>query len=174
MRRRPNSNPSSQFDIIIDRDNTPIIPNNSSAAALAVVSQKLDSHNIMAVYSFVYGRYSLLLSLLLLLFLGYFSSPLTHTVTILYLVFSNDGELFNPGQFLLSISPYLFASLGTCLCVGFSVIGAAWGIMITGASLLGAAVRAPRYIILQLNTPGFSKLSKIKNTHKESNKCHLL
>jgi len=43
-----------------------------------------------------------------------------------------------------SISPYFFASLGTALAVGLSVLGAAWGIFITGSTLVGAAVKEPR------------------------------
>lgn len=45
---------------------------------------------------------------------------------------------------LTSISPYLFASVGTALAIGLSVLGAAWGIFITGVSLLGAAIKHPR------------------------------
>lgn len=43
-----------------------------------------------------------------------------------------------------SISPYLFAYVGTALAIGLSVLGAAWGIFITGVSLLGAAIKHPR------------------------------
>jgi len=42
------------------------------------------------------------------------------------------------------INPYFFAVLGVALCVGMSVLGAAWGIFITGSSLVGAAIRVPR------------------------------
>eukprot|EP00871_Galdieria_phlegrea_P004917 jgi/Galph1/5426/GphlegSOOS_G4040.1 len=42
------------------------------------------------------------------------------------------------------ISPYFFACLGTALAVGLSVLGAAWGIFITGSSLMGAAIKEPR------------------------------
>jgi F0F1-type ATP synthase membrane subunit c/vacuolar-type H+-ATPase subunit K len=45
---------------------------------------------------------------------------------------------------LNDIDPYAWAFVGTGLAIGLSVLGAAWGIFITGASLLGAAVRAPR------------------------------
>jgi V-type H+-transporting ATPase proteolipid subunit len=41
-------------------------------------------------------------------------------------------------------SPYSWAYVGVAISLGFSIIGAAWGIFITGASLLGASVKAPR------------------------------
>jgi V-type H+-transporting ATPase proteolipid subunit len=43
-----------------------------------------------------------------------------------------------------NISPYYWSAIGIALCVGLSVAGAAWGIFITGSSLLGAAIRVPR------------------------------
>ncbi|KAI7843508.1 hypothetical protein COHA_002751 [Chlorella ohadii] len=43
-----------------------------------------------------------------------------------------------------NISPYFWSALGISLCVGLSIIGAAWGIFITGSSLVGAAIREPR------------------------------
>ena len=45
-------------------------------------------------------------------------------------------------QVLDSIDPYAWAFVGAGLAIGLSVLGAAWGIFITGSSLLGAAVRA--------------------------------
>eukprot|EP00735_Rhodelphis_limneticus_P014836 TRINITY_DN8932_c0_g1::TRINITY_DN8932_c0_g1_i1::g.24734::m.24734 TRINITY_DN8932_c0_g1::TRINITY_DN8932_c0_g1_i1::g.24734 ORF type:complete len:210 (+),score=47.79,sp/Q9SLA2/VATO2_ARATH/59.30/2e-61,ATP-synt_C/PF00137.16/2.6e-16,ATP-synt_C/PF00137.16/3.9e-15 TRINITY_DN8932_c0_g1_i1:62-631(+) len=49
-----------------------------------------------------------------------------------------------------SIDYYFFASLGPTLAIGVSVLGSAWGIFITGASLLGGAIRVPRLRIKNL------------------------
>lgn len=43
-----------------------------------------------------------------------------------------------------AISPYFWSALGIYIAMGASVLGAAWGIFVTGSSLLGAALRAPQ------------------------------
>ncbi|CAM6091640.1 unnamed protein product [Calypogeia fissa] len=45
---------------------------------------------------------------------------------------------------LLYLSPYVFAAIGIAISIGVSVLGASWGIYITGSSLIGAAIKAPR------------------------------
>lgn len=57
-----------------------------------------------------------------------------------------SSEFCNAGwaEVLTHMSPYGFANMGVAFGLGLSIVGAAWGIWLTGSSLVGAAVKAPR------------------------------
>merc|ERR1711998_121649 len=52
------------------------------------------------------------------------------------------GETY--GSIWSGMDPSFLAFFGTGFALGFSVLGAAWGIFLTGSSLLGAAIKVPR------------------------------
>eukprot|EP00615_Pteridomonas_danica_P008902 CAMPEP_0114361346 /NCGR_PEP_ID=MMETSP0101-20121206/24650_1 /TAXON_ID=38822 ORGANISM="Pteridomonas danica, Strain PT" /NCGR_SAMPLE_ID=MMETSP0101 /ASSEMBLY_ACC=CAM_ASM_000211 /LENGTH=194 /DNA_ID=CAMNT_0001506247 /DNA_START=17 /DNA_END=601 /DNA_ORIENTATION=- len=56
------------------------------------------------------------------------------------------GSLCNKGwnEILTHMSPYGWGYYGIAFGLGLSVVGAAWGIWLTGSCLVGAAVKAPR------------------------------
>ena len=48
------------------------------------------------------------------------------------------------GQIIHCINPYSWAYIGVSSAITLSILGAVWGIYITGASLLGSTIKSPR------------------------------
>ena len=48
------------------------------------------------------------------------------------------------GEMFYCINPYSWAYLGVAMAITLSILGAVWGIYITGASLIGCAIKSPR------------------------------
>ena len=55
-----------------------------------------------------------------------------------------SNPITNWGDMIYCVNPYSWAYLGVAFAIALSIIGAVWGILITGASLIGASIKSPR------------------------------
>ena len=56
----------------------------------------------------------------------------------------NSNTTTSWSETMYYMNPYFWANLGIGLDLGLSILGAAWGIFLTGSSLLSASVKTPR------------------------------
>lgn len=57
---------------------------------------------------------------------------------------STTATVADWGAIFSGIEPHSWGAYGMAIALAFSILGAAWGILITAGSLLGAAVKSPR------------------------------
>jgi len=61
-----------------------------------------------------------------------------------YYNFTGQGYRYAISWILTWMPTYLWATIGVSMAMALSVVGAAWGILTTGSSILGAGVKSPR------------------------------
>lgn len=81
-------------------------------------------------------------------FIGQMFAGISSLIAFIFIVIPVlCGTVFPPFSALwgvfAGVSPFAFGGIGIGLAIALSILGAAWGILTTGAAISGAAIRAP-------------------------------
>jgi len=72
------------------------------------------------------------------------SASTVNSIAVSTLGATTTASITDYASLFTGVNPFFYARMGMAMSLAFSIIGASWGIFIVGASMIGAAVKAPR------------------------------